>query len=362
MLGIEGLLANELKFMGAENVLAENGRVFFEGTDEILARANLRCRLAERIVITAGIFKADSFNELFEKTKAINWENYISVNDKFPVTGRSLSSKLSSVPDCQKIIKKAIVDKLSSKYNISYFEETCSMKKIRFLILKDTVTIMIDTSGEGLHKRGYRAVSNDAPIKETLAAALAELSRVRDNHIVYDPCCGSGTILIEAALKALNIAPGLCRSFVSESWQNISPQAWKAERESARKDIKNDCEFIAFGSDIDENALDIARENAKKAGVADRIKFDIADIKDFSPQTRFGTVICNPPYGERLLDFDKADEIYKTMAKVFLPRPGYSYTVITPQDEFERLFGRKADKRRKLYNGTIPCTAYMYYK
>ena len=362
MLGTEGLLANELKFMGAENVIAENGRVFFEGGDEILARANLRCRLAERIVITAGIFNAESFDELFEKTKAINWEDYISVKDKFPVTGRSLSSKLASVPDCQKIIKKAIVDKLSGKYNISYFEETGSIKKIRFLILKDTVTLMIDTSGEGLHKRGYRAVSNDAPIKETLAAALAELSRVRGNHIVYDPCCGSGTILIEAALKALNIAPGLYRIFISESWQNINAQAWKIERENARESIKKDCGFTAFGSDIDEISLSIARENARKAGVSDRIKFEKADIRDFSPETKFGTVICNPPYGERLLDFDKADEIYKTMGNVFNPRPGYSYTVITPQDEFERLFGRKADKRRKLYNGTIPCTAYMYYK
>ncbi len=362
MLGIEGLLANELRFMGAENVTAENGRVFFEGDEHILVRANIKSRLAERILIVMGIFKAFSFDELFEKTKALEWDILIGKNDKFPVAGRSLDSKLTSIPDCQKIIKKAIVEKMKQKYNIQIFPETGSTYQVRFLILKNSVILMIDTSGTGLHKRGYRENANDAPIKETLAAALVELSKVRSSHTVYDPMCGSGTILIEAAMKAMNIAPGLNRKFAFDDWKNIDKAVISSERQTAHADIRTDCEFIGFGSDIDKFALRTAIENAEKAGVKDKLRFEKKDIKDFVASNEYATVICNPPYGERLLTASEATKIYKTMGNVFIPKPHHSYTIITPEDSFEQLFGRKADKRRKLYNGTIPCQVYMYFR
>lgn len=361
MLGIEGLLANELRFMNAENVVAENGRVFFEGDESILARANIRSRFAERILIVMGMFKALTFDGLFENVKALDWADIIGKDDKFPVSGRSLSSKLASIPDCQKIIKKAIVEKLSSKYHQSYFDETGIMYQVRFLILKDQVTVMIDTSGTGLHKRGYRAISNDAPIKETLAAALVDLSRVRSNHTVYDPFCGSGTILIEAAMKAMNIAPGLKRSFISESW-HIAPNIWRNERNLAESEIINNCDFHAYGSDIDKDALNIALANAEKAGVSKKITLDKADIKDFQTLGDYATVICNPPYGERLLTQSDALKLYSVMGERFTQKAHHSYTIISPEDDFEKSFGRTADKRRKLYNGMIPCQVYMYFK
>lgn len=362
MLGVEGLLSDELKRMGANNVIAENGRVLFDYSEQMLCRANIKSRYAERILLLMGEFKVFSFEELYEKTKAISWEKIINKNDKFPVTGRSLNSKLASVPDCQKIIKKAIVDKLSNKYKIIYFDETDTMYQIRFLLFNDKISIMVDTSGVGLHKRSYRAVSGDAPIKETLAAAMADISRVRPYHKVYDPFCGSGTILIEAAMKALNIAPGINRGFVSEDFNFISSQVWSDERELAKSEVLQSNDFIAFGSDIDPKVLEIAKANAQKAGVADKIIFKRADIKDFSPETETGTLICNPPYGERLLTIKDAANIYKICGEKFINRRGWSYTIISPEDDFERYFGRRADKRRKLYNGMIKCQVYMYFK
>ncbi|MGN1132075.1 MAG: class I SAM-dependent RNA methyltransferase, partial [Ruminococcus sp.] len=224
------------------------------------------------------------------------------------------------------------------------------------------VSIMIDTTGVGLYKRGYRENSNDAPIKETLAAVLSELSRVRPNHTVIDPMCGSGTILIESALKAMNISPGLNRSFISESWSIVPPEVWEEERERAKSQINRECDFKAYGYDIDRDTLNIARENAYKAGVDDKVTFIQRDIKDFVHETPRGTVITNPPYGERLLDIDKARELYKIMGQKFVKKDGWSYTIISPDDEFEKIFGRKADKRRKLYNGMLKCQAFMYFK
>mgnify|MGYP000831553936 FL=1 len=357
--GLEGLCANEFKFLGLKNVEAHNGKVTFEGDFSDMAKANINSRYAERIQILLAEFEAVSFEELFEGVKSVAWEDFIGVNDAFPVKGRCLSSKLMSVPDCQKIIKKAVVTRLSEKYMLPWLEESGPLHQIQFLIMNDKVSVMLDTSGAGLHKRGYRAESNEAPIKETLAAAMADLSRVRGNHFVVDPMCGSGTILIEAALKAMKIAPGINRYFAAEKWNCVPSDVWKEQREIAKANEKRDCDFRAEGYDIDELALEVAKKNAKLVGVADRITFAKRDIKDFELNEGFMTVITNPPYGERLLDVKSAEELYKVMGEKFKRTQGKSYTIITPDDDFEKIFGRKADKRRKLYNGTLKCQLYM---
>lgn len=362
LLGLEGLAAGELRRMDAQNVTAENGRVFFEGDEGMLARANLNCRYAERIGVVMGRFEARSFEELFQHTKALPWEAWIGKSDAFPVKGSSLNSQLHSVPDCQKIIKKAVVERLKEKYAVSWFEETGALHRIQFLIMKDSVLLMLDTSGAGLHKRGYRPNGAIAPIRETLAAAMADIAFVRRDSHVVDPCCGSGTILIEAAMKALNVAPGLRRSFVAEGWQQVSPEAWRSERERAKDLINRDAQFSACGYDIDESVIALAKENAYKAGMSKRITFEKRDIADFMPDGERGVVVCNPPYGERLLTEDEARSIYRTMGEKFARRDSWSYAVITPDEEFEHFFGRKADKQRKLFNGMLRCRLYLYYK
>ena len=359
--GLEGICANELKFLGIKNVRAENGRVLFEGGWDTLARASINSRYAERIDILLAEFRATDFETLFERVRAIEWERFIGMTDAFPVKGRCLSSQLMSVPDCQKIIKKAVVTRLSERYMLSWFEETGPARQIRFLILKDRVSVLLDTSGAGLHKRGYRADANEAPIKETLAAAMAELARVRPNHFVCDPMCGSGTILIEAAMKARNIAPGSRRYVACEKWSCVPKEAFARERELAESKIRADISFRAVGSDIDEAALETARHNAELAGVGDLITFERRDLRDFRLSDERQTVITNPPYGERLLDLRAAEELYRVMGEKFRREPGKSYTVITPDDDFEKLFGRKADKRRKLYNGTLKCQVYLFF-
>ena len=358
--GLEGICANEFKFLGFKNVVAENGRVLFNGDFETMIKANIHSRYAERILILLSEFNAYTFDDLFEGVKAIPWENFISKTDAFPVKGKSLSSKLKSVPNCQKIVKKAVVERLKEKYLIPWFEETDALHQIQFLIMNDKVSVMLDTTGAGLHKRGYRANSNDAPIKETLAAAMAELAGVRPNHNVVDPMCGSGTILIESALKALKIPPGINRYFAFQNWSQIDSNLVDKIKEEAKNNIKTDCSFSAIGYDIDEITLKIAKENAEKAGVADRIRFEKRDIKDFKPDFERQTIITNPPYGERLLDITSAEQLYKTMGERFLKNPSASYTIISPDDDFEKIFGKKADKRRKLYNGMLKCQVYIY--
>lgn len=362
LFGLEGLVSDELKAMGASNVLAENGRVLFEGEQDILARANINSRFAERILIKIGSFKATTFDQLFESVKKLDFENYIGKDDEFPVSGWSLQSKLFSIPDCQKIIKKAIVNRLSAKYKVSWFDETGPRHQIRFSILKDEVTIMLETSGVGLHKRGYRAVGSEAPIKETLAAAMVYLARIYPDTKIYDPFCGSGTILIEAAMQAHNIAPSLKRGFAAERFGFIDQGVFAKEKQRALELVKSAPEFEAFGSDIDSNVLEIAKNNAEIAGVGKSITFERADIKDFALKTERGLVVTNPPYGERLLDIDAAKVLYKTMGEVFERKKGAKYYIITPDEEFETLFGQTADKRRKLYNGNIKCQLYMYFK
>ena len=362
LLGVEGAVADELRMMDAENVRAENGRVLFSGDENILARANICSRFSERILIHLSSFRATSFEELFQGVKAIAWEDYIGSRDNFPVKGYSISSALHSVPDCQAIIKKAVVERMKAHYGITWFEETGPRHQIQFSIMKDEVTIMLDTSGAGLHKRGYRPAANDAPIKETLAAAMAYFSRLKHYHTMYDPFCGSGTVLIEGAMLANNIAPGIKRLFSADRWGLFDEQIWKDERMRAKSLVKTDVDFVAYGSDIDSHAITLTGMNAQRAGVQRFFRLETADVKDFEGATKKGTLITNPPYGERLLDEKQVRQIYRTMGERFVQKKGWSYSIISPSETFEDDFGRKADKRRKLYNGMIKCQLYMYFK
>ena len=358
--GIESIAANEFKRMGFEDVVTENGRVLLSGDYNMLARANINSRFAERILINMGQFKAASFTELFDNVKVLPWENFIGKDDTFPVTGSSISSALHSLPDCQKIIKKAVVTRLSSVYGVSWFNETGPEYKIKFTIIKDNVTVMIDTSGEGLHKRGYRRKSNDAPLKETLAAAMCDVARIYPDTQIYDPFCGSGTLLIESAMMAAKIAPGLKRYFAAERFSAIPQKVWQEERMRAQDLILHNIDFSAVGFDIDENCIELTLQNAKKAGVLRYVKASIGDIKDFSVPNSRCLVITNPPYGERLLDVKQAENLYKIMGERFKRSDGKKYFIISPHDEFEKYFGSPADKRRKLYNGMIKCQLFMY--
>ena len=362
LFGIESIAADEFRRMGFEDVVTENGRVLLSGDSNMLARANINSRFAERILINMGQFRATSFTELFDNVKAIAWEEYIGRDDAFPVNGWSIDSALHSIPDCQSIIKKAIVDRLSLKYGIKWFSETGPEYRVRFSIRKDEVTMMIDTSGEGLHKRGYRRNSNDAPLKETLAAAMCDLARIYPDTKIYDPFCGSGTILIEAALMATKIAPGLRRFFAAERFSAIPQSAWQQERMRAQDNILHNIDFRAQGYDIDPDAVELTLANAKKAGVEKYVKAAIADVKDFSISDERAIVVTNPPYGERLLDVKAAESLYKTMGERFVREVGKKYFIISPHDEFEKHFGQVADKRRKLYNGMIKCNTFMYFK
>lgn len=361
LFGIEGILGDELRRLGAQDVRPENGRVLFAGDVSMLARANICSRYAERIQLVMGRFTARSFEELFQGVKALPWEQWIGKKDAFPVKGWSLNSQLHSVPDCQSIIKKAVVARLGQVYGIQWFDECESKCQIQFTIMKDEVMLLLDTSGAGLHKRGYRANAGGAPIKETLAAAIVDVTRARRARLVCDPCCGSGTLLIEAAMAARGIAPGVRRGFSAMYWSSIDPSVWKEERRLARE-RQREVEFVAKGGDIDSSVLPLVGENAAKAEVGDCVSAALADLRDFRPDGDSGTVLCNPPYGERLLDVQAAEELYRVMGKVFVPKAGWSYAIISPHEQFEQLFGRPADKRRKLYNGMLKCQLYMYYK
>ncbi len=360
--GIESIAADEFKRMGFNDVVTENGRVLLSGDLNMLARANINSRFAERILINMGQFTATTFTELFDNVKVLPWENFIGKDDAFPVSGSAIDSALHSLPDCQSIIKKAIVTRLSSKYNISWFEETGPEYRVKFTIIKDNVTVMIDTSGEGLHKRGYRRKSNDAPLKETLAAAMCDLARIYPDTKLYDPFCGSGTLLIESAMMAAKIAPGLRRYFAADRFSFIPQKVWQEERTRAQDLICHDIDFEGVGFDIDSSCVELTLENAKKAGVEKYIKASVGDIKDFTVDDERCLVITNPPYGERLLDIKQAEGLYKTMGERFLLEQGKKYFIISPHDEFEKHFGSVADKRRKLYNGMIKCQLFMYFK
>ncbi len=362
LFGIEGIAADEFRRMGFTDVLAENGRVKLVGDESMLVRANINSRFAERILINVGEFEALTFTELFDNVKALPWENFIGKKDAFPVNGWSINSQLSSIPDCQSIIKNAIVERLKSKYSVSWFDETDTEYKIRFSIHKNVVTMMIDTSGEGLHKRGYRRNSNAAPLKETLAAAICDMARIFPDTVCIDPFCGSGTLLIEAAMMAKKMAPGLRRNFAAERFPFINSTVWQQERALAQSKILTDIEFTATGYDIDPQSVELTLKNAKFAGVDKYVKASVADIKDFVAPNKRCLILANPPYGERLLDIKEAESLYKIMGERFITGEGQKYFMISPHDEFEKFFGKEADKRRKLYNGMIKCQLFMYYK
>lgn len=360
--GLESVLSGEIKRMGGENIVVNDGKVYFDGDENMIARANIGLRTAERVLIVLSEFKAITFEELYQGVLAIDLEDYIAKDDAFPVKGWSLNSKLYSVPDCQSIIKKAAVDRLKKCYGVSWFVETKNLYQIQFSIHKDNVTIMLDTSGVGLHKRGYRLKSNDAPIKETLAAGIIDLSRVKDYSKVIDPFCGSGTFLIEATTKALNIAPGIKRKFAFENWNIIGEKISKQERERALDLIKKNTEFEAVGYDIDSESIEIARQNIARSGVSSKIKVNRRDIKDFNSDFEKAIVFCNPPYGERMLELQQSENIYKIMGNVFRKFENNNYYIISPHEEFEKFYGKRADKRRKLYNGMLKCQLFMYFK
>lgn len=364
LFGLEGLLGFEIDELGYKRLETIDGRITFEAPEEAVAVCNISLRFAERLYINLGSFAAPTFNDLFEGTKALPWSDHIGKTDAFPVKGHSVRSKLFSIPDCQKIVKKAVVDSLAAKYGERSFEESGIKYQIEFFILNDRATLMIDTSGEGLHKRGYRANAGIAPLRETLAAAMVKLSRPRDNVIICDPMCGSGTIAVEAALMATNTAPGLNRSFASEAFPLLPKETWREVREKARAAVRQPITRI-FGSDVDESALEIARENAAKAGVAHAVGFYRADARDFvSPvENARGTLIFNPPYGERMGDMESARALYCAAGKRFAQTiPEWQMYIITSDKDFERYFGRRCDKKRVLYNGMIRCELFQFFK
>ncbi len=350
----------EIQKIGGTDLKVSDGKISFTGDENIVARANLCLSTAERVLIELIEFKATTFEELFQGVRAIELERYIGPEDAFPVKGYSLNSTLHSVTDCQSIIKKAAVERLKSKYGIQRFDETASPVQIKFSILKDVVSIYLDTSGIGLHKRGYRRNSNAAPIKETLAAGIIDLARVRPDSIVCDPFCGSGTLLIEAALKALRIAPGINRRFAAEKWNSFDKKIWQEERARAIDNVDRSASFHGIGFDIDDDAVALTLDNAHKAGIKSRLKIEQADITKFV-QPDDSIVICNPPYGERMLELREAEDIYRKMGRVLGKGGSKQSYVISPHEEFEKFFGTPARKRRKLYNGMIKCQLYMYF-
>lgn len=359
--GLESVLKYEINKIGGENLTVTDGKISFDGDFSLLARANLRLSTAERVLIELGSFEAKSFEQLFQGVKSLPLEDFIGKSDAFPVKGHSLNSQLHSIPDCQKIIKKAAVERLKSKYKVSWFEETGAVHQLQFTILKDICTLYLDTSGAGLHKRGYRRNSNAAPIKETLAAGIIDLARVRADSLVCDPMCGSGTFLIEAAYKALNVAPGLRRKFAAQNWEQIPQEVWQQERSDAMDEIDRQGKFHGIGFDIDDEAIALTLENAKKAGVASKLEVRRQDISKLV-QPDNSITLCNPPYGERMLQIREAEELYKKMGQVLSPSKDKPCYIISPHEDFEKFFGKKADKKRKLYNGMIKCTLYMYFK
>lgn len=362
LFGLEKLLGEEIDTLGLKRIETIDGRVTFEGEPCDVARANIHLRCAEHVFICLGKFPATTFDELFEGTKALPWEDWIGKLDAFPVKGHCIKSRLFSVPDCQSIVKKAIVERLSSKYGVRWLVEEGAKYQIEFFLFKDVAALMIDTSGIPLHKRGYRPAAGPAPLRETLAAALALTARPREDVLFWDPMCGSGTIAIEAALILANKAPGLGRAFAAEAFLQIPAPLWTAAREAAEAAIKRDSSYEVYASDIDEDILDTVYENALRAGVEEHMNIFCADARKIEKLDRRGTIVCNPPYGERLMTPREAEELYRDMGRAFARLSPWQIYIITSHPQFERFYGARADKIRKLYNGMIPCNLYQYFK
>lgn len=360
--GLEAVLKREIIDLGYEVTEVVDGRVSFEGDEEAIARCNVFLRTTERVMLKVGSFKAVTFDELFEKTKALPWENFIPKDGKFWVKkASSIKSKLFSPSDIQRIVKKAIVDRLSGKYNILRFPEDGSEYPIRITILKDEVTVGLDTSGESLHKRGYRRLTVKAPITETLAAALISLTPWKKDRLLIDPFCGSGTIPIEAALIGLNIAPGMKRDFQAMAWDNILAKSlFKEAKKEAEDLIDRETKLSIQGYDLDTSALDAARGNLSLAGLEGNIHFQQRDMRDISSAKKYGFIITNPPYGERLEEKEAMPQLYREMGKAFQKLDEWSYYIITGFEDAPKYFGRKPDKNRKIYNGMMKTYFYSY--
>lgn len=360
--GTEAIVAHEIRSLGYETSEVTDGKVTFEGDFEAVALANVNLRCGERVLIKMAQFTAQTFDELFEGVRAIEWENFIQKDCAFPVKGNSLKSVLSSVPACTSIVKGAIVKRLSQKYSIEHFEETGPMMRVQFSLMRDVATIYLDTTGEPLYKRGYREKGVAAPLRETLAFSMVDITRWRGDRPFCDPFCGSGTIPIEAALYAKKIAPGLGRSFVSETWRVIGKELYTDIREEAVSNIDNSIETRISASDIDPQAVALARLNAKKAGVDKFISFSVCDAAKAPLFEEKGVIVCNPPYGERLMDNASCEALYRKIGRHFSNFPNAGKYILTSHEGFEEHYGRSADKKRKLYNGMLKCYLYQYFK
>lgn len=358
--GLESVVKRECQNLGFQNIKTADGKVEFTGDESDIVKANLWLRCAGRVWIKMGSFTAVTFTELFDQTKALPWGDWIPEDGKFTVVGKSVKSTLFSVPDCQAIVKKAVVEKMKEKYETDWFDETGASYTIQVGILKDVVTLAIDSSGSGLHMRGYRANAKDAPLKESLASAMIQLSFWKKDRVLMDPFCGSGTIPIEAAMLARNIAPGLQRKFASEDWERIGKDRWKEARAAAYKAIDYDVTPEIYGSDIDASAIELAKANAEKAGVDDCITFEVLPAEDLHLRGRYGVVITNPPYGERIGELKEVEEMYRALGATMKEDSTWSTYLITSMEYFENLFGRRADRKRKLFNGRIKTDYYQF--
>ena len=358
--GLEAVVKRELERLNMDNIATSDGRIDFTGDFLALAKANLWLRSADRVMINFGEFDAFSFEDLFQGVKSLPWGDILDKNAKFIVNGKSVRSQLFSVSDCQAITKKAIVEKLKEKYNIEWFEETGEEYKIQVGILKDRVTIAIDTTGPGLNKRGYRENAVTAPLKETLAHALIDLSYWNKNRILADTMCGSGTIPIEAAMVARNIAPGLSRQFAAESWPHIGIDIWKNARKEAYAAMVQDVDIHIHGSDIDPRAIEQAKHNARLAGVDDIIYFENLPATDYKPDGKYGVLISNPPYGSRIGNFDEIKELYYGLKRFLNANPTWSMYLLTADEEIEKYLSKRATKKRKLYNGNMKTDYYQF--
>lgn len=360
-MGLESIVAQEVQDLGYETTV-ENGKVYFEGDETAIARTNLWLRVADRVKIVVAKFPARSFEELFENVKATEWEKYLPVDAAFPVSGKSVKSKLFSVPDCQAITKKAIVERLKFAYKrLGFLDESGATYKIEVSILKDEATLTIDTSGAGLHKRGYRQAQGEAPLKETLAAALVKISKWNPNRPFVDPFCGSGTIALEAAMIGQNIAPGYNREFISEDWTWFKSKFWEDARNEADTIANYDQPLQIIGSDIDHRMVNIAQENALEAGFGDIITFKQMQAKDFTTELTDGVMIGNPPYGERIGEVDEIEQVIRDLGNVMKKYPTWSVYMLSSMENFEELYGKKATKKRKLFNGFIRTDYYQYW-
>ncbi|MBQ8339712.1 MAG: class I SAM-dependent RNA methyltransferase [Clostridia bacterium] len=362
LFGLEKQLGEEIDALGCQRLHTMDGRVTFRGEAADIARANVRLRLAERVYIKLGSFPARSFTELFDGVRALPLEDFIGPDDAFPVKGHAIKSTLFSVPDCQSIVKKAAVERLSAAYGIKWFAEEGAKYQIEFFIFKDEATLMIDTSGVALHKRGYRPAAGAAPLRETLGAALALTTRPRADTLLWDPFCGSGTIVIEAAMILRNMAPGLGRQFAAMEFDCLDHRMWQTAVEEARAMEKREEPVELWGSDIDEKVLQYARENAERAGVSDCIRFFRADARRIEKPDRRGTLICNPPYGERMMELREVEALYREIGRTFARFVPWQVYVLTSHPQLERFYGRRADKKKRLYNGMIPCDLYQFFR